>query len=206
MARARHEARALHLPVPVADRRVASMETGWVPVEVYSELAKSFVAGWAVETSAKGWPVVAVYELDGHVFRKFLRHSSSRIRKIELPAKGVCQFYPGSGPMKPREFLETARLLKYYLKAVAEVVAMAKRTSMCRCEIDGEKATKVMIRLCGEVQAWLQNAAGMRDTAAEETVEQVWLKVLEVWCHLAGEHLRYMLRPGYKPGAPPLPA
>ncbi|CAE7523631.1 unnamed protein product [Symbiodinium sp. CCMP2592] len=61
-----------------------------------------------------------------------------------------------------------------------------------------------MSQLCSEVQAWIhKDAADMRrlaDPAMPATsVEEVWLKVLEVWGHFAREHLPYMLRMGFDP-------
>ena len=185
-----------NLPMPPA-------EAGWVPAEVYSRLAQDFVTGWAlISASESSWPpILAVYELDGHVFRKFLHRSSPWIRNVASPEQRVHQFYPVSRQRKPRDVLETARYLKHNLQLVADLVAMAEKTSMCRCEMNGKKATRVMSRLCSEVQAWIhKDAADMRSLAdpamPATSVEEVWLKVLEVWGHFAREHLPYMLRPG----------
>ena len=195
----------LQLPLPVADRNVASAETGWEPVEVYSGLAKGFVAGWALSSEGR-WPIQAVYQLEGQLFRKFLQHSSPRLRWVKSKAKEPAEAARANESLARaplHSVLEMARYLKYHLEEVAPLVAMAKKTSMCRCEMDGQKATKVMTRLCGEVQAWIhKEAAGMakKPTGTSRLTagmaEQMWLKILKVWSHFAREHLPYMLRPG----------
>ena len=191
----------LQLPTPVADCWVASAATGWVPVEVYCSLINGFVAGWAFASKGSRL-LVAVYQMEGHVFRKFLHHSSPRLRTPACPKEGAQdEFFPVNLHSKPRELqpLQVARYLRKHLEIVGEIVGMSESESMCRCEMDGEKATEVMINLCGEVEDWIHNeVAGMRQGKATGgmTPEQAWLKLLKVWSHFACEHLQYMLRPG----------
>jgi len=171
--------------------------TGWSAVDVFSKRLQSFVPGWALTNGRRS---LVVYVLDGRVHKKSLIAGSKRLRHRSFPIEPVMvpdsdeddDFYPSCSA--PDE-LELAMDLKMHLEIVAPFVKMAKKSTMCNCQLQGTAATRIMNRLCGEVQAFLQHhAKGM--SAPARRMEENWCKILAVWNHFISEHLEFMVRCG----------
>lgn len=182
---------------------VCDERSGWLPVEIFSRRAGDWMPGWALKNQI-GSRVMVVYLLDGWLHRKHLRagvpETSHRLRKRSFPFQPLevpdseeeDDFY---GKTTIPDELELAMDLKMHLEILAPFVKMAKKTTMCNCQLGGTPATRIMSRLCGEVQDYLRQHVDGR-SHRPQGIEENWCKILAVWHHFISEHLEYMIRQG----------